>query len=310
VLTNVAGGAIDAASTDAVNGAQLYAFGGSLVSVLGGGAMLDAYGGIVGPTFNVMGGSFGNVGAALDALNQGIAALDTRVTTIENNGPIGGGTGDPRVDTSGSTPGTDNAHASGAGAVAVGSNANASGSGSVAMGSGASANATNSVALGAGSVADRANSVAVGSQGHERQITNVAAGTADTDAANVAQVNAGDAQTLADANAYTDARFNDLVAAPMAAVSDLQREVDRRFDETDKRIDQMGAMNAAMLNMATSAAGVRTQNRFGVGVGMSGAEQALSIGYQRAVSDKLTITFGGAFSSDDSSAGAGIGFGW
>ena len=106
VLTNVAGGAIDAASTDAVNGAQLYAFGGSLVSALGGGSMLDAYGGIVGPTFNVMGGSFGNVGAALDALNQGIAALDTRVTTIENNGPIGGGTGDPRVDTSGSTPGT------------------------------------------------------------------------------------------------------------------------------------------------------------------------------------------------------------
>jgi autotransporter adhesin len=178
------------------------------------------------------------------------------------------------------------------------------------MGSGASANATNSVALGAGSVADRANTVSVGSQGQERQITNVAAGTADTDAANVAQVNAGDAQTLADANAYTDARFNDLVAAPMAAVSDLQREVDRRFDETDKRIDQMGAMNAAMLNMATSAAGVRTQNRFGVGVGMSGSEQALSIGYQRAVSDKLTITFGGAFSSDDSSAGAGIGFGW
>ncbi|MBN4747384.1 Surface-exposed protein, partial [Pandoraea nosoerga] len=41
---------------------------------------------------------------------------------------------------------------------------------------------------GKGSIADRDNSVSVGSAGNERQITNVAAGTAATDAVNVSQL--------------------------------------------------------------------------------------------------------------------------
>ena len=69
-------------------------------------------------------------------------------------------------------------------------------------------------------------------------------------------------------------------------------------------------MSAAMLNMATSAAGVRTENRVGVGVGFQGGESALSVGYQRAFGDRATVTVGGAFSSDDSSVGVGAGFGW
>ena len=60
----------------------------------------------------------------------------------------------------------------------------------VAIGSGAGVSAEGGVALGAGSVADRANAVSVGSKGAERQIINVAAGTADTDAVNVSQLNA------------------------------------------------------------------------------------------------------------------------
>lgn len=46
------------------------------------------------------------------------------------------------------------------------------------------------VALGAGSVANRANAVSVGSTGANRQIINVAAGTEDTDAVNLSQLNA------------------------------------------------------------------------------------------------------------------------
>jgi autotransporter adhesin len=65
-----------------------------------------------------------------------------------------------------------------------------------------------------------------------------------------------------------------------------------------------------MLNMATSAAGIRTQNRLGVGVGFQNGESALSIGYQRAISDRATVTFGGAVSGGDSSVGLGAGFGW
>ena len=60
----------------------------------------------------------------------------------------------------------------------------------VAIGSGAGVSAEGGVALGAGSVADRANAVSVGSTGANRQIINVAAGTEDTDAVNLSQLNA------------------------------------------------------------------------------------------------------------------------
>jgi autotransporter adhesin len=62
--------------------------------------------------------------------------------------------------------------------------------------------------------------------------------------------------------------------------------------------------------MATSTAGIRTRNRVGVGVGFQGGERALSVGYQRAVSERAAVTIGGAFSGKEKSAGVGVGFGW
>lgn len=58
----------------------------------------------------------------------------------------------------------------------------------VVLGHNAKVTGEGGVALGAGRVADRANAVSVGSKGAERQIINVAAGTADTDAVNVSQL--------------------------------------------------------------------------------------------------------------------------
>lgn len=58
----------------------------------------------------------------------------------------------------------------------------------VVLGHNAKVTGEGGVALGAGSVADRANAVSVGSTGANRQIINVAAGTADTDAVNVSQL--------------------------------------------------------------------------------------------------------------------------
>jgi len=66
----------------------------------------------------------------------------------------------------------------------------ATGADSVAIGGAAVSSGKNSVALGSNSVADRDNSVSVGATGSERQVTNVAAGTAATDAVNVGQLNA------------------------------------------------------------------------------------------------------------------------
>jgi autotransporter adhesin len=101
-----------------------------------------------------------------------------------------------------------NASAAADNAVAVGANAAATGVNSTAIGTGSQAGNANSVALGQGSVTDRDNSVSVGSAGNARQITNVAAGTADTDAVNVGQMNSSVAQGVSQANNYTDQRFN------------------------------------------------------------------------------------------------------
>ncbi|MEC5409519.1 hypothetical protein VOM14_28705 [Paraburkholderia sp. MPAMCS5] len=61
---------------------------------------------------------------------------------------------------------------------------------SVAIGGMAIASANNSVALGSNSVANRANAVSVGSSTAQRQIINVGAGTQNTDAVNLGQMNA------------------------------------------------------------------------------------------------------------------------
>jgi autotransporter adhesin len=105
-------------------------------------------------------------------------------------------------------------------ATAIGYQANAAGANSVALGYAATANGSNSVALGAQSVANRPASVSVGdaATGLQRQITNVAPGTALSDAATVGQVAGMVSQAttgiLSQANAHADS-----VAAMAAAVS-------------------------------------------------------------------------------------------
>lgn len=180
-ITNVADGDLNATSTDAVNGSQLY------------------------------------------ATNQKVENIDYRLTNVEDivynnivptmrylkvnsNGPDAIATGADAIALGQSTVASgDNsiatgngAQSSGNGAIAMGNNSSASGTGSVAIGDGASVTGNNSVALGAGSVADRDNTVSVGSEGNERQITNVAAGTEDTDAVNVGQLKevAGDVTNI------------------------------------------------------------------------------------------------------------------
>src|SRR3546814_19983299 len=115
-------------------------------------------------------------------------------------------------------------------------------------------------------------------------VTNVADGVAATDAVNKGQLDTGIAdakaytdttatQTLSSANAYTDAKF----AAWDDTFAAFQGEIDHRLAEQDRRIAKQGAMGAALLNMATSAAGLRTQHRVGVGVGFQGGESALPV---------------------------------
>ncbi|MBR8432383.1 YadA-like family protein [Burkholderia cenocepacia] len=96
----------------------------------------------------------------------------------------------PAASGSNAVAGGAGAVASGANSTALGNQASATGSNSTAIGNGAKASGSNSVALGAGSDGSRDNAVSMGATGRERQIVNVAPGTAGTDAVNVNQLRA------------------------------------------------------------------------------------------------------------------------
>ncbi|MBN3818092.1 adhesin [Paraburkholderia sp. Se-20369] len=113
-------------------------------------------------------------------------SLDNRMSNLELSGPGTHPSGDHGNNFA---QVGDGSGATGSNAIALGQGSNASGNDSTAIGTNASASGNNSVALGTNSVADRDNSVSVGAPGQERQITNVARGTAPTDAVNVQQLN-------------------------------------------------------------------------------------------------------------------------
>ncbi|MGU8079349.1 ESPR-type extended signal peptide-containing protein [Burkholderia pyrrocinia] len=185
-LHNVAPGLIASGSMDAVNGGQLHAMQQDFESRFSG---LDdrvsglESGGVPGDPGNPGNGSGGfdpggsapgsvQLGAGADASGGDSTAIGSGASASSGNGTaIGSGS-----------------NASGSNATAIGQGSSASGSNGTAIGQGSNASGSNSVALGAGSVADRDNAVSVGSAGNERQITNVAAGTAPTDAVNVQQM--------------------------------------------------------------------------------------------------------------------------
>ncbi|SAK67610.1 hemaglutinin/autotransporter like protein [Caballeronia fortuita] len=132
--------------------------------------------------------------------------------------------------------------------VAVGDGAAASGERSSAFGEAAVARGVGSVAIGADSVADRDETVSVGSAGHERQITNVAPGTAPSDAVNLGQLN------------------------------QATRGLNDRIDSVDQSA-RRGIASASALNIVTPYLPGRTT--FNAGIANYRGQAALGIGVSR-----------------------------
>ncbi|MCA8426105.1 YadA-like family protein [Burkholderia seminalis] len=220
-ITNVQAGTLSATSTDAVNGSQLYATNqqvsknttdisnlqGSVTNIANGKAGLvqqqDPSGAItVGKDSG--GTSVNFTGTAGDRVLTGVAA------GVNANDAVNMGQFNTALQ---NVAANDKIHA-------AATDANTSwiaraDAGSI--GSTATATGKNAVAVGQGSVADRDNSFSVGAKGSERQVTNVAAGTAPTDAVNVQQLNDNLSAASTQAKGYTDQRigqvynaFNDL----------------------------------------------------------------------------------------------------
>ncbi|MFJ1209520.1 YadA-like family protein [Burkholderia pyrrocinia] len=137
-----------------------------------------------------------NVGDDVKNLGDRMTNVEGDVTSIRNGSggmfqvsqdgtPVA-----PAASGSNAVAGGAGAVASGANSTAIGNQASATGGNSTAIGNGAKASGSNSVALGAGSDGSRDNAVSMGAAGRERQVVNVAPGTAGTDAVNVDQLHA------------------------------------------------------------------------------------------------------------------------
>lgn len=214
-VVNVAAGT---QAYDAVNVTQLQ----NVTTLLGGGAKLNTDGTVQAPAYTVAGVSSGTVGDAITKIDSELTNKVAYDTTDKSHVTLGG-VGTTKLVTisnvaagaltststdavNGSQLNSTNTRVGSLETFATNINngggikyfhtnstladSSATGTDSVAIGGAALSSGKNSVALGSNSVADRDNSVSVGAVGSERQVTNVAAGTAATDAANVGQLNA------------------------------------------------------------------------------------------------------------------------
>ncbi|TAA08782.1 hemagglutinin [Pseudoxanthomonas winnipegensis] len=229
-LSNLAAGAVNATSSDAVNGAQLFATHGAIAQFFGGSTQYDSSTGTwTGPTFNITqvdgtggtaGSSFTNVTDAFGAVSNSLVNLNNRIGQLQSATYSSKYLAVQSIRAAATATGTDG--------VAVGPEAAASGTGSVAVGAGASASQDNSVALGAGSTtsvgaqsgydgayvqagsSSSAGEVSVGSTGGERKVTHVADGSDRYDAVNVGQLQGGVNYAIDRANAYTDQQLQNI----------------------------------------------------------------------------------------------------
>ena len=201
----------------------------------------------------------------------------------------------------------------GTNAIAVGANATATGTNSASLGANSRASVANSVAIGANATALRGamdyvepiggktthsvGEVSVGASRQERQITNVAAGFAATDAANVGQVEDGLHSTLLAANAYTDTKLENSMAETLGAA---KAYTDASATALARKTWGVDAKAAALASIPQAP--YPGHSTIGFGIGGSHGQVGLAAGGSHFMSDSSTIVKG----SLSYSAGAGL----
>ncbi|MFY2067527.1 YadA-like family protein [Achromobacter xylosoxidans] len=184
------------------------------------------------------------------------------------------------------------AEARGAGSAALGAGAKAQASGSVAVGANAAATAPGSVALGEGAQATRANTVSVGTAGAERQITNVAAATHDTDAVNLRQAIRTSRQ------------------AAQQAAREARRHTDNRVAQL--RRDNNAGVASAMAMAALPSTSSPGKSMFAVGAATYDSQSAVAMGVSarsRSGAWVYRMSFSGS-TAGQTGASVGVTFAW
>ena len=86
-LTNVAAGSVNAGSSDAITGAQLFGNASSVAAVIGAGASVDANGNLLAPDFAItdIDGSLGRSTGSYDSVGAAFSAMDASINNVANN---------------------------------------------------------------------------------------------------------------------------------------------------------------------------------------------------------------------------------
>ena len=181
-------------------------------------------------------------------------------------------------------------------------------SNAVAIGNGASVSVEGGVALGVGSVASTAagalgygadgktdatwqatkGAVSVGGNGVTRQITNVAAGTEDTDAVNVAQ--------LKNTNQRIDGVENQVISNT------------NRINQLGNRVNKVGAGAAALAALHPMDFDPDDKLTFSAGYGNYGGENAAAIGAYYRPDEKVMFSVAGTVGNGENMVNAGVSF--
>ncbi|WP_050453921.1 YadA family autotransporter adhesin [Candidatus Burkholderia verschuerenii] len=244
-LKNVAAGEVSATSGDAINGAQLFGAASNTAAALGGNSTVNSDGSVTasyefkdGSIFNSVGGALYNLDGRVTQNTSDISVINTTLSTINGGGIKYFHANSTLADSS------------------------ASGAESVAIGGNAQAIANNSVAIGSNSVANRDNTVSVGAAGAERQITNVAAGTQDTDAVNVSQLKSsglingnGTANTAVtyDHNADGSTNYSSVTFGDGSSATTIHNVSVGTVGTDAVNVDQLNAAIGAVTNIAENS---------------------------------------------------------
>lgn len=89
----------------------------------------------------------------------------------------------------------------------------------------------------------------------------------------------------------TDAVNGGQIYDLMERWDDRWTEIDRRFERTNKRLNGLGAQMGALSMMAATPG----EGGVTVGVGFSGGETALAVGWSRRLNDRVSIAVGASF---------------
>ncbi|MEM5318623.1 YadA-like family protein, partial [Paraburkholderia sp. JHI869] len=338
-LIGVSNGAVNATSTEAVNGSQLYATNQSISNLSGditniNGKLADAVmydssahdsvtlgGSGATSTVALHNVTAGDISASSnDAVNGSqLYSLIEQVNNISVDGsdPMFTANGDRNTEAASAagnhaTAGGANANASGDWSTASGANSVASATNATAIGAKSTASGTNATAIGAGATATGANSVAIG-QGSVATEDNTVSMGSDSVQRRVTNVAAGQNGTDAvNVDQLNNTVNNAVIDMGNQAVQQANNYTNQQISVVRKQMNSLGAAAMAASSLLPNA---RAEGNFqmAAAAGTYGGESALAIGANWYVSDRLLLNAHvsrstGSGASTGASVGATFGF--